>query len=90
MEKIVKGDEFATRNLGLAFADSGGLSLRWPIGRLQRRDGDAPGRRLEFQSIPSFDSGLPADAPWHYDFRFLLDDSRHTLRLAEPGGRQHG
>jgi hypothetical protein len=79
----VKGDEFAARNLGFALADRGGLGLRRPVGRLPRRNRDPPGGRLEFQLIPSLDSGLPPDAPWHYDFRFVLDDSRHTLRLAE-------
>ena len=84
IEKIVKGDELAARNLGFALADSRGLGLGWRIRRLPRRDRDPPGRRLEFQLIPSFDSGLPPDAPRHYDFRSAFDDSRHTLRLAEP------
>ena len=83
MEKIVKGDKFAARNLGFALAYRSGLGLCRPVGRLPRRDRDRPGRRPEFQLIPSLDSGLPPDAPRHYDFRFALDDSRHTLRLAE-------
>ena len=47
LEKFVEGDKFTARDLGFAFADGGGLGFGRPVGRLQSRDRNRPGRRLE-------------------------------------------